>query len=202
MNVLKRLALKNLKMNKRRTISTIIGIILSTALICGTATLVTSFQKTLVQNAINETGYYHVKLESIKQSELKELENNRDIREIKNINKIGYGILEGSKNESKPYLNLYSMDEKTASELKFKLKDGRFAINKDEVVISKHIIENAGVEIKIGDKLSLNIGDRKTLDGDDLDGSNPYLEGEEEILNEKHYEFKVVRNYRKTIIFF
>ena len=40
MNVLKRLALKNLKMNKKRTISTIIGIILSVALICGTATLI------------------------------------------------------------------------------------------------------------------------------------------------------------------
>ena len=52
MNVLKRLALKNLKMNKKRTISTIIGIILSTALICGTATLITSVQKTLIQNAI------------------------------------------------------------------------------------------------------------------------------------------------------
>ena len=79
MNVLKRLALKNLKMNKKRTISTIIGIILSTALICGTATLVTSFQKTLVQNAINETGYYHIKLENIKENDIKELKSNRDI---------------------------------------------------------------------------------------------------------------------------
>lgn len=81
MNIIKRLAVKNLKMNKKRTISTVIGIILSTALICGTATLITSVQKTLVQNAINETGYYHVKLEELKESEIKQIQNNRDIKE-------------------------------------------------------------------------------------------------------------------------
>lgn len=81
MNVLKRLALKNLKMNKKRTISTIIGIILSTALICGTATLITSIQKTLIEHAINETGYYHVKLENLNDNQIKEVKANRDIKE-------------------------------------------------------------------------------------------------------------------------
>ncbi len=94
MNVLKRLALKNLKMNKKRTISTVIGIILSTALICGTATLVTSFQKTLVQNAINETGYYHLKLEGLNQEEIKDVKANRDIKDIYEVERIGYGKLD------------------------------------------------------------------------------------------------------------
>lgn len=94
MNVLQRLALKNLKMNRKRTISTIIGIILSTALICGTATLITSFQKTLVQNAINESGYYHIKLENINENEKKEIEANRDIKSTFEIKNIGYGKLE------------------------------------------------------------------------------------------------------------
>ena len=94
MNVLKRLALKNLKANRKRTISTIIGIILSTALICGTASLVTSFQKTLIQNAINETGYYHIKLESMNENDKKELKNNRDIKNMFEVKNIGYGLLE------------------------------------------------------------------------------------------------------------
>lgn len=80
MKILRNLAIKNLKMNKKRTVSTIIGIILSTALICGTATLVSSFQNTLVQNAINETGYYHFKLEGLKENEIKEVEENREIK--------------------------------------------------------------------------------------------------------------------------
>lgn len=80
MNILKRLAIQNLKMNKKRTVSTIIGIILSTALICGTAALVTSLQNTLIQNAVNETGYYHVKLINLKENEIKEVEKNVDVK--------------------------------------------------------------------------------------------------------------------------
>lgn len=88
MKIIQNLALKNLKMNKKRTVSTIIGIILSTALICGTATLITSVQKTLIQNAINETGYYHLKLEEIKQEDLKEIQNNKDIKETMQVENI------------------------------------------------------------------------------------------------------------------
>ena len=58
MKILNKVSLKNLKLNRKRTVSTVIGIILSTALICAACTLATSFQATLVQNAINETGYY------------------------------------------------------------------------------------------------------------------------------------------------
>ncbi len=50
----------------------------------------------------------------------------------------------------------------------------------------------------------LNIGDRKTQDGYELDGSNPFLETEdekEEIVNAKTYEFTIVRNNSKTKLF-
>lgn len=56
------------------------------------------------------------------------------------------------------------MDNETLTKLNFKLVSGRFAMNKNEIVISNHIITNAGIDIKIGDKLNLNIGRRQTLD--------------------------------------
>lgn len=79
MNIIRKLALKNLTMNKKRTISTIIGIVLSTALICGTTALVTSFQGTLVQNSVNQTGYYHAKLINVNEDEIKSLRENKDL---------------------------------------------------------------------------------------------------------------------------
>lgn len=80
MKILKRLAIKNLKMNRKRTVSTIIGIILSTALICGTATLVSSFQNTLVQNAINEMGYYHLKLSNLNNEEVRKVQEESEVK--------------------------------------------------------------------------------------------------------------------------
>ena len=70
MNVLNRLTIKNWKLNRKRAIGTIIGIILSVALICAVSNMVNSFRETLVQNAINETGYYHVELEGITKTDL------------------------------------------------------------------------------------------------------------------------------------
>lgn len=88
MNVLNKLSLKNLSLNKKRTISTIIGIILSCSLICAVASMVTSFQATLVENAVNEYGYYHLKIYDVNKDELKTLENNRDIKEIRSVSSI------------------------------------------------------------------------------------------------------------------
>ena len=49
MNLLNKLTLKSLKLNKKRTIVTIIGIILSTALIVAVSSLVTSARVSLIE---------------------------------------------------------------------------------------------------------------------------------------------------------
>ena len=189
MNILNKISIRNLKLNKKRTISTIIGIILSTALICAVATMATSFQHTLVQNDINKSGYYHLKLYNVTDENIKTLKNNRDIKDIFTIKEVGYGKLENGKNEDKPYLKLYSMDNRIFNELKFKLTEGRFPNNNNEIVISRHIATNGKVNYKIGDKIKIDIGTRKTLDGDTLDNSNPYNQADEQLTDTKQHEF-------------
>ena len=162
MNILNKISIRNLKLNKKRTISTIIGIILSTALICAVATMATSFQHTLMQNAINETGYYHLKLYNVTDENIRTLKNNRDIEDIFTIKEVGYGKLENGKNEDKPYLKLYSMDNKIFNELKFNLIEGRFPNNNNEIIISNHIATNGKVNYKVGDKIKLDIDEQLT----------------------------------------
>lgn len=192
MKILKQLSIKNLKLNKKRTISTIIGIILSCALICAVATMVTSFRATLVQNAINETGYYHIELSKINDNNIKELKNNRDIKNIYITQDQGYAKLENGQNEYKPYLKVISLDNQTFEFLKFKLIEGRAANNDKELVISKHIISDGKVNYKIGDKITLNIGQRKTLDDCELDEYNLYSKDDEKLVDEKEHEFTIV----------
>lgn len=192
MKILNKLSIKNLRLNKKRTISTIIGIILSVALICAVATMATSFRATLVENAINETGYYHLKLDGINDEDIKTLQNNRDIKDIYTIKQIGYGLLDKSKNEGKPYLKLFSMDKETFENLKFNLIKGRFPDNSSEIIISNHIIGNAKIDYKIGDKIKVNIGQRNTLDGQELDSYNPYSKEAEKLVNTEEKEFIIV----------
>lgn len=192
MNILNKLSIKNLKMNKKRTISTIIGIVLSVALICAVATMCVSFQETLVQAEIAKYGYYHLVLNDVTDKDIETLKNNRDIKDIYDVKEIGYGKLEGLTSESMPYLKLYSMNEKNFENLKFSLIDGRFPKNEKEIVISERINSNAEVEKKIGDKIKINIGNRVTLDNQKLKSNNPYNKEDEKLDNTKEHEFTIV----------
>ena len=158
MKILNKVSLKNLKLNKKRTVSTVIGIILSVALICAACTLATSFQATLIQNAINETGYYHLSLEDLTLKDIETLKNNRDVKEIFNVLQEGYSVLPNGANKDKPYLKLCSMNETTFQKLKFQLEEGRFAQNNQEIVIPRHVETNAEIKYEIGDMITLDVG--------------------------------------------
>lgn len=174
MTILSKLSLKSLKLNKKRSISTVIGIILSVALICAVGTLVSSFQASLVEESVNETGYYHLEINNVTKDDIDTIKNNRDVKEYFSIYENGYAVMENSQNEYKPYYKVESMTEDVFNKLKFNLTDGRFPKNSSEVIISRHIIDNAKVDLKLGDKITIDVGKRETLDGYELYPSNPY----------------------------
>ena len=98
MEILTKLTKRNLILNKKRTIGTIIGIVLSVALICALSGMFKSFQETLVQNAINERCNFHIALETINSEELSKYKLNKDIKFISALyiaNRLGinaYGV--------------------------------------------------------------------------------------------------------------
>lgn len=167
MNLLNRLTLKNLRLNKKRTLVTIIGIILSTALITGVATLVSSFRSTIIEYEKQHSGDYHYVFYNVPADDLKYIRNNRNVDEVYLNEDLGYSLLDGSKNEDKPYLYLKAYSKGSIEKLGISLVDGRLPENDNEVVISSHIKSNGGVEYKIGDELDLNLGERIS-DGESL----------------------------------
>ncbi|MEG1351084.1 MAG: ABC transporter permease, partial [Bacilli bacterium] len=76
MNILNKLTIKHLKMNKKRTIVTIIGIILSTALMVGIGTFASSFREFLIEDTINHSGSQHVIIGDVKYNDYKYIKEN------------------------------------------------------------------------------------------------------------------------------
>lgn len=184
MELLNRLTIKNLKLNKKRTAVTIIEIILSTALITGVATLVSSFRSSLIEMEKKNSGNYHYVFEDAQIDDLKYIENNRNIERTFLTQEIGYSKLEGSKNEYKPYVYITAFQKSSFDNLNFKIKEGRFPENENEIVISDYIKTNAKVDWKIGDELTLDIG-KRMLDEYELSQSNPYGEEYDTEVDEK-----------------
>ena len=190
MNLLNRLTLKNLRLNKKRTLVTIIGIILSTALITGVATLVSSFRSTIIEYEKQDSGDYHYVFYNVPVDDLKYIKNNRNVEDVYLNEDLGYSLLDGSKNEDKPYLYLKAYSKGSIEKLGIELKEGRLPENDNEVVISSHIKSNGGVEYKIGDELDLKLGERIS-DGESLDQGMALDEEKSEsfvLRNEKNYK--------------
>ena len=83
-------------------IVTIIGILLSVALICAVAGMVTSFQATLVNIAITDGGNRHLTVENVSKEDLKYFTNNSHVKSIYLTETLGYAKYDNM-NEYNPY---------------------------------------------------------------------------------------------------
>lgn len=160
MKVLNDLSIQDLKLNKKRSIVIIIGIILSTALICGVAGLVTSFQKTMVNTAKEGQGNYHTIFYNVPKEELKYIKENREVKDYFLSEELGYSYLPNHKNvEETPIVNVISMNDKFIENMSVKLKEGRLPENDTELAISTRINEKFNTNYKVGDTITLNINE-------------------------------------------
>lgn len=160
MKVLNDLSIQDLKLNKKRSIVIIIGIILSTALICGVAGLVTSFQKTMVDTAKEGQGNYHTIFYNVPKDELKYIEENREVKDYFLSEELGYSYLSKPENaEETPIVNVISMNDKFIENMSVNLKEGRLPENDTELAISTRINEKFNTNYKVGDTITLNINE-------------------------------------------
>lgn len=191
MNLMKTLTLKNLKLNRKRTIVTIVGIILATALLSALVTLVSSFQYSMIEYQKQKGGDFHVKFSNVKMSELSEFKNNRNIESTFETMGMGFAKLDGCKNEDKPYAYVMATDEAGFERGCFKLIEGRMAKNEDEIVIPRHLKTNGRIDIKVGDEITLDVGKRYDSNTEGVISENCAYEHEAETLTDnvtKHYK--------------
>lgn len=184
MNLMKTLTLKNLKLNRKRTIVTIVGIILATALLSALVTLVSSFQYSMIEYQKQKDGDFHVKFSGVKMSELSEFKNNRNIESTFETMGMGFAKLDGCKNEDKPYAYVMATDEAGFERCCFNLIEGRMAKNEDEIVIPRHLKTNGRIDIKVGDEITLDVGKRYDSNTESVIGENYAYEHEAETLTD------------------
>lgn len=185
MSILNRLTIKNLRLNKKRTIVTIIGIILSTALMVGIGLLFSSFQDLMIRDTIGYNGKYEANYSDVDLDKLNNIKNKNFTYFYEKP--IGFSKIESS-NEYKPYMYITSVNKEYFNELK--LVDGSFPKNENEVVISNHVITNGGLNYKVGDIVTFTYGSRN-IDGDITLANSEFVDGED-LTNEGTYTYKIV----------
>ena len=184
MNLYTALTLRYLKENKKRTIVTIIGIILSTALICGIGNIYNSLMDYQVRETVENNGDFHATIYDVQKKDFSKVTKNAGISKYAYSENLDFGKY----NDEKFLLQMKSYDKGAFEGYQISLKEGNMPTNNKEIVIS----EDSSIlkEKKIGDTITLNVGKRVTKDGDDLTGY--WMDEDEKLIDTHKEEYKIV----------
>ena len=173
MTLLNKLTIKNLKLNKKRTIVTIIGIMLSVALITAVASMYASGIKSLIKYETSIKGDFHTAFYNVPTSDIDKFVNNRNIEKLNITEGLGYAKID-SKNEDKPYAYLKGFTKDALNNLSVRLVKGRLPENTNEIVIPTHLKTNGRLDLKLNDSITLEVGKRIDSKGSELSQSDKY----------------------------
>lgn len=200
MNIFARITARTMKENKTRTIVTIIGVILSTAMITAVATLGGTFQNFFIEYTKEQDGSWHVAGLSLPVKEAEKAEKQAEVVNSTKVAELGYARYEHLLSPMMPYLYVQSFSENTRSMLPVALKEGKFPEKQNEVIIPDYLNANLeeGNQILIGDTLPLELGERE-YKGERLSQINSYMgtetKAEESFVPKEKREFTVVGIY-------
>ncbi len=167
MNILRILAWKNLKRNKKRTIATIIGIVVSVALISFILTLIYSFKYSMLETTKRNVGNYHIHIDQTTTQKAIEFAKMTDkIERIGISQTIGAANYESQLN-TKNGIIIDGYDEVSLTNRDINLIEGRLPQNEKEILVSNYLINNLDEPIKIGDQLTLDVEKVKLIISND-----------------------------------
>ena len=168
MNVMTAFTKKSLLANKKRTIVTIVGVIISVAMLTAVPTFIVSFLSMLQKSEVATNGDWHARISNVAFQNLNAIEQNKDIGSIVLSQNPGVAELAGSINKQKPYLYFQNYGENGYTRMSVHLKSGRLPQKAGEVVISETVQSVAGVSYSIGDTLNVTLGKREKLSGEPI----------------------------------
>ncbi|HIS65359.1 MAG TPA: ABC transporter permease, partial [Candidatus Avoscillospira avistercoris] len=191
MNIFQKVTLQSLKKNKVRTIVTIVGVILSAAMISAVTTFTASMSNYMLQAAIASEGAWHGYVPDADIATTQEIVAAPEVAEASAMRHLGYALVDGNS----PYVYVLSSDEETTEMLSVRLVGGHYPTSGNEILLPEHLLNSNKNTFKIGDTITLALGQRM-VDGYYLTQGNPYQE-EETLEVRETRTFTVAGVYRR-----
>src|SRR5512138_2031000 len=158
-NILTTYTLKYLRLNRKRTAVTILGVILSAALICGVFLLGVSFQKVMIDHEIFMAGNWHARFHAVPYEKAKYITENSAVQTAMLNASLG-SATDGSHNTVRPYLYVTAYDALSFQNHSIQLISGRVPQKEDELLISPVMIRDSGLSLNPGSTIDLAFGQR------------------------------------------
>ena len=173
MNVFSKVTLESLKKNRTRTVVTIIGIMLSAAMICASTTFVSSMQNFVLRCEIYSSGDWHGAVYDAAYKDYEDIRDSDRVSSAAYAQVLGYAKID-SANERKPYLYVLGGDAASGyfETMPVHLILGTLPKDPTEIILPEHLTSNGKVNYTLGETVTLDVGDRM-LDGKRLGQDTP-----------------------------
>ena len=147
----KQLTSKYLKASKKRTILTIIGVVLSVALITAIGLFIVEIQNTEIDSVKSSYGSWHLKFSKVDEAMLSKITNNPK------VSRSGlYSLNYKQKINDKITVDEVTATDKALELMPYKAKEGRLPLNTKEAAIEGFALKQINNNAKIGDKITFN----------------------------------------------
>lgn len=176
MSVFHKVTLQTMKQNRLRTIVTIVGVILSAAMVCAVTTSLASLRGYLLNASVYESGDWYGNILGADSSAVQKLQTDSRVTHVAKAQRMGYAAVE-SENDDKPYLYVLGADQTFFETMPVRVTQGRLPQSDNELLLPEHLLFNGGAAIRVGDTLPLSLGNR-LAGGEPLDQYNPYDQSE------------------------
>lgn len=172
MRIEKKLTLAHIRLNKKRTALTILGIIISVAMIVSVFIGIASFMSYKENVVISTIDSAHFHIMDVNSRELNILKNDDRVKSV-GLNENGRADTSGvrvdgakSLRHSTAYINWY--DSEMFNQLYIEDMAGTFPTNNKEILINQEYIDQNGFDWKIGDTITLQTGRRHSETEEDV----------------------------------
>ncbi len=161
MNIVSKVTWMYMKKNRKRTLVTIFGVIISVAMITAVLVSIESFMDMFRQREIESSGQWIAEYQDIDASQLKMLENNEEVKAVMVRGELGYSELGETNNANKKYIYTEAADNNAMEDMNLTLVSGRLPQKHGEIVISSELLSDMGDIYAIGDTIHLEFGHRE-----------------------------------------
>ena len=196
MDIFRKYTRRSLKTNWSRTFVTIIGIVLSMALLTAVIEGAYSGIQFLIRSEEKRSGKYEILFSDLSGEQYVGLSRDAEIKSFTAWKEVGWAKVD-TDNTLKTYLRIESVPADIADYLSINVTLGRLAEGPDEIVIPNHLADNGGLQYKLGDIINLSVGQRSDLNGKRINDAVAYRGADEQITDANEKTYTVVGFYER-----
>ena len=174
MNIFHQFTLASLKKNRVRTLVTVIGIVLSMALMTAVIEGANSGLAYLFRREIAQTGAFHGFWCEVSPNDVSSLAAQKEIKKTAVMRRVGYAKTDI---RTARYLQIEAMGKDLTELLSVRLTAGRLPENGRELILPDRYVRQLSQRVQVGDTITLSVGQR-TRDGQTLPARESLKEDE------------------------